>query len=57
MDLSTKDILHSAIEEIEGVKWLLLALIESPNEIENASMLVLYNSLEKAGVSLKSIKE
>lgn len=48
------DNLALALESVEGVKWLILALMESPNPAENNSLSVLYNALESAEDKLKA---
>lgn len=49
------DELYKACETVEGVKWLILALMESPNQIENSSLSVLYNALESAEDKIKGV--
>lgn len=50
------DNLGLALESVEGVKGLILALMESPNPVENNSLSVLYNALESAEDKLKIIR-
>lgn len=49
------DELFHSCETVEGVKWLIMALMENPNPIENNSLAVLYRALESAESKIKTV--
>lgn len=54
-NLENQDQLAHVIESVSGIKWIILALMESPNPVENSSLSVIYDALESTENTIKAI--
>lgn len=52
-----EDAVHAAWQTVDGLRWMLLALLEYPNQIEASQLVMLYNAADDAAETLEAVEK
>lgn len=56
-EIDKEDAIHAAWQTVDGLRWMLLALLEFPNQIEASQLVMLYNAADDAAETLAAVKK